>query len=146
MTRFPAIALAFFLSAPAAQTPPRSSSRPLVGTYWRAIELGGRTTPAQDPVREAHLQFQADGRVSGSDGCNRTTGGYTLNGESLTFGRMAATRMACLDTGDAERSFRDALEATMRWRITGDRLELFSGSGDRLAVFEARAQPPDAPT
>lgn len=142
MIRLSAIALALLLSAPAQQTPPPASSRPLVGTYWKAIELGGKATPAQDPVREAHLQFQADGRVSGSDGCNRTTGGYTVSGESLTFGRMAATRMACLDTGDTERSFREALEATMRWRITGDRLELLSGSGDQLAVFEARPQPP----
>jgi hypothetical protein len=50
------------------QTPPATGGRrPLEGTYWRAIELAGKPTPTQDPKREAHLQFQAGGRVSGSD-------------------------------------------------------------------------------
>jgi len=38
--------------------------------------VAGKPTPTQDPKREAHLQFQAGGRVSGSDGCNRMTGTY----------------------------------------------------------------------
>jgi heat shock protein HslJ len=113
-------------------------AKPLTDTYWKAIELAGKAIPAQDASREAHLQFQAGGRVSGSDGCNRMTGPYTLNGDSLTFGRMAATQMACTDASGTEQAFRDALEHTSRFRISGDRLELFNDAGTRLAAFAAR--------
>lgn len=113
-------------------------AKPLTDTYWKAIELAGKATAAQDASREAHLQFQADGRVSGSDGCNRMNGPYTVSGDSLTFGRMAATLMGCIDTSGTVQAFRDALEHTSRFRISGDRLELFDDAGTRLAAFVAR--------
>ena len=120
----------------------QGTATPLVGTYWKAIELAGTATPVQNANREAHLQFQTDGRVSGSDGCNRTTGSYTLNGENLRFGRMAGTQMACANTAGTERMFGEVLQGTSRWRIVGDRLELFSAAGTRLAIFASRAQTP----
>lgn len=123
-----------------------ASNRPLETTYWKAIELAGKPTPAQSANREAHLVFQAGGRVSGSDGCNRISGSYELKGEDVMFGQMAATQMACADTADVERPFRAALERASRRRIVGDRLELFDASGARLAVFEGRAQTPPAAT
>src|SRR5262245_14022392 len=96
-----------------APQPAAAGGRPLEGTYWKAIELAGKTTPAQDPSREAHLQFQA-GRVSGSDGCNQLTGSYQLNGERVTFGQMAGTLMACLNETGTEEPFRNALKNASR--------------------------------
>jgi len=84
------------------------------------------------------IVLESGGRVAGSDGCNRVIGGYELKGDAITFGKMAGTQMACPDTGEIERSFRDALEHARRWRILGDRLELFDAGGTRLARFEAR--------
>ena len=63
-----------------------SGKRPLEGTYWKATELEGKPTPAQDVKREAQLQFQAGNRVSGSDGCIRITGSYELKREVVRFG------------------------------------------------------------
>jgi heat shock protein HslJ len=124
-------------------TPPNAvASRPLEGTYWRAIELAGKPTPSQNPAREAHLIFQEGGRVSGSDGCNRITGTYQLKGGGITFGQMTATQMACLDAGGVEQPFRDALMMATRWTIVGDRLELRDGKGTRRAAFIARPQTP----
>jgi heat shock protein HslJ len=117
--------------------PPRT--RPLEGTYWRTTELAGKPTPAQDANREAHLVFHPDGRVSGSDGCNRMTGGYQLKGYAVTFGQMAGTQMACMDTADIARAFRDALKTASRLTIAGDSLELFDATGRRVAAFAARA-------
>ena len=136
------LSLSANVAVPAQGPPPAadSTAMPLVGTYWRA--LAGKATPVRDAIRDAHLQFQTDGRVSGSDSCNRTMGSYTLNGESLTFGRMGGTQMACGDTGETERTFREALQETSRWRIVGDRLELFNGSGTRLAVFAGQPRTP----
>jgi heat shock protein HslJ len=126
--------------AGAGQTPLPSPGRnkPLEGTYWRATELAGKPTPAQDPEREAHLQFQS-GRVSGSDGCNRITGSFQLKTDKVTFGQMAGTQMACINTGDTEGPFHDALKNAARLTITNDRLELFDDKGTRLAAFVARA-------
>jgi putative lipoprotein len=126
----------------AGQNPPPGSRspRPLEGTYWKAIELAGTPTPAQDPKREAHLLFQTGGRVAGSDGCNRVTGSYELRGDVVTFGQMASTQMACLNTGGIDRGFRDALKGASRLTIADDRLELFDATGARLALFAATPQ------
>src|SRR5262245_62057315 len=116
------------------------NKRPLEGTYWRATELAGKPTPKQDANREAFLQFQA-GRVTGSDGCNRITGNYQLNGDRIAFAQVAGTQMACTDTTATEVPFRDALKNASRLTITGDRLELFNASGTRLALFVAGSPP-----
>ena len=124
-------------------TPPASQKQnsPLEGTYWKATELAGKPTPAQDPASEAHLTFQA-GRVSGSDGCNRITGSFQLTGERVTFGQMAGTQMACVNAGArTEGPFRDALNKAARLTISGDRLELFDAAGTPLASFVAGHEP-----
>jgi putative lipoprotein len=118
---------------------PTPGSRPIEGTRWRATELAGKPTPAQNVAREAHLEFAAGGRVSGSDGCNRLTGTYTLKGDVVTFGQMAGTQMACAGAAEIEAPFREALKSATRMRVTGDRLELSDTTGRRLAVFTAQA-------
>ena len=118
------------------------SATGLVGPYWKAIELAGKPTAVQDASREAHLQFQADGRVSGADGCNSIAGSYTLKGDAVTFGQMVGTQMACANTAGTERTFRDAVQGTRRWRIVGDRLELSNDGDTRLVVFAVRIQTP----
>ena len=118
----------------------------LEGAYWRAVELAGASVPSPSGGQEAHLVFQPGGRVSGSDGCNRLTGTYTLNGEGVTFGQYAATQMACPDAADVERRFRGALKGTSRWRIVGEHLELYGATGKPLAIFErgSQAAPPSS--
>ena len=128
-----ALASIFVVTAIAQSVP-----KPLTGTYWKAVELAGKPALPQAGTRDVHLQFQVNGRASGFDGCNQVTGPYTLSGDNLTFGRMAATQMACMDTSGTEQAFRAVLEHTRRFRIDGDKLELFDDGGIRLAVFEAR--------
>ena len=119
---------------------PLPAGLPLVGTYWRAIELAGKPVPTTPANREAHLLFATGGRVGGSDGCNRINGGYELTGDRMTFRQIAATQMACLNPPGTERPFRDALAAAARFTLTGDRLELFDGDGVRRAIFAAAAE------
>lgn len=120
--------------------------RTLAGTYWKAIELGGKpiTSP---PVRKPHLLFKPEGRVSGSDGCNRISGSYELKKDAITFGAVASTRMACTDIGDVDRAFGQAISRARRFRIVGDRLELSDADGKRVAVFRAvdQAHAPNRP-
>ena len=131
-----------------AAPPDSAGARPLEGTYWKAIELAGKPTPARNANREAHLVFQVGGRVSGSDGCNRIVTSYELKGDVVTFGQGTGTQMACINTWEIDRAFRDALKSATRLTIVGDRLELFDVTDKRVAAFTAPAQaslPPNTP-
>jgi heat shock protein HslJ len=108
-------------------------------TYWKATELLGKPVPPASRNREPHLVFEQDGRVAGADGCNRITGTYERTAEAIKFGPLVSTRMACVDTGEVERAFREALQKTGRWKIAGNELELSDTGGSRLARFEASA-------
>jgi heat shock protein HslJ len=112
---------------------------PLAAPYWRATELAGKTVPARESAREAHLVFDSAGRVSGSDGCNRVSGTYQSKGETLTFGPARGTLMACADTAVVGEGFRAALNRARRFRIAGTRLEVFDVAGVLLGIFEGRA-------
>jgi putative lipoprotein len=123
-------------------TNPQRAGRPLQSTYWKAVEIAGKPIPAQPGTRDAHLVFQVEGRMSGSDGCNRIAGSYEVKEDRIAFGQTRGTQMACPGTGEVEQGFRAALKEANRWRIVGDRLELLDASGVRLAAFEGRAQAP----
>ena len=77
----------------------------LVGPTWVAVELAGMPVPADPAARQPAIEFVANGRVAGTDGCNRVSAPYTLNGERITFGPMIATRMACPGTDEVARRF-----------------------------------------
>jgi hypothetical protein len=86
----------------------RRQSRWAIAPMAWAVRGAGRAddtqSPAQDPKREAHLQFQAGSRVSTSDGCNRVTGSYELKGYRVTFHQIVGTRMAGLKPGGTRAS------------------------------------------
>ncbi|KQR52367.1 hypothetical protein ASF88_12530 [Leifsonia sp. Leaf336] len=44
---------------------------------------------------EPQLVLEADGSLSGTDGCNRLHGTWSKAGNTVTFGEVASTRMAC---------------------------------------------------
>jgi copper homeostasis protein (lipoprotein) len=117
------------------------SALPIENTYWRATQLEGQPLPTVDPGGQAYLIFEEGGRVSGADGCNRVAGRYELNRDAIRFGPMASTRVACVDSGGTHRAFGYALTVASRWRILGDRLELFDSRGARLARFEPGISP-----
>lgn len=79
----------------------------------RFEDIGGHGVPDGPP---ATLRFDAEGRATGHGGCNRFTGSYALTGEGLSFGPMAATRMACAPAAmDLEMRVFDVLTRTDRF-------------------------------
>src|SRR5690606_14961255 len=62
----------------------------LTGQEWTLTDLGG--TPIQ-PGSGITASFGEDGSITGSGGCNRYLGQYTVDGDSLGVGPLAATRM-----------------------------------------------------
>jgi heat shock protein HslJ len=84
----------------------------LVAGLWRIVEVGGTVVPYQPP---ATLRLDAQGQASGSSGCNRFTVAWTNTGMDVTFGPVAATRMACHPAAmDIEAKLFDALERADR--------------------------------
>jgi putative lipoprotein len=117
----------------------------LRGAYWKLTRLGDSPVQAGEPQREPHFILaqekdeKGSGTVSGSGGCNRFNGGFTLEGDQLRFSKMASTMMACADGMEQEGSFLKNLASVARYRITGDQLELLDDSGATLMLFTAVA-------
>jgi copper homeostasis protein (lipoprotein) len=112
--------------------PGASCSGSLEGATWTLTQLNGHPVKATS----AQIIFK-DKRVSGSSGCNRMTGSYTLEGSKLVLGQMAGTRMACPgDAMELESTFLTALGTVNGFRIAGGTLELLH-DGEAVASFSA---------
>ncbi len=105
-------------------------------TNWQLIRLGDKTITPDSQRGPGITLNSAQHRITGSGGCNRITGSYTLEGDKLKFGQMASTMMACVSGMDTERAFLDALAKTDSWKITSDKLELLDVSGKTVANLQ----------
>jgi heat shock protein HslJ len=92
---------------------------------WVVESVGGE--------RRAHIAFAVDGKVTGSGGCNRLTGRAEISGDSITFGAIATTRMACApNVMQQERKLLDALAAARSYHIADIVLTLHDAPGVEL--------------
>ena len=68
------------------------------GSEWTLVQLRGQAPPPGAAARPATLALtEVDHRVTGFAGCNRIAGSYEMAGDSLHFGPLIMTRMACAD-------------------------------------------------
>lgn len=69
----------------------------LVGTPWTVTQYNNGKQATVSPVLDSTitLEFGADGTVSGNATCNTYNGSYATDGDKLTIGPLATTRMAC---------------------------------------------------
>jgi heat shock protein HslJ len=111
-----------------------TSQTPLPGTTWNLVEMNTKKIQLPGP-QVPHLHFEAE-KVTGNDGCNNFFGGYTLDENNLTFGMLASTRMACPQIEGFDIEFNEVISMTTRYRISGNKLELF-GKDKLLASFLA---------
>jgi len=87
---------------------------------------------------DQYIQFR-DGRAAGHSGCNRFTGSYTLEGESLKFGPLASTKMACTpEHMEQERAWFQMLEQVRGFEATHLVLKLKAGDGKVIATLQRR--------
>lgn len=117
----------------------KAQSTALAGTRWHASGINNGKGAVASLVADSAvtLDFGADGRASGSAGCNRYTAGYDVARDALKFGAAAATRMLCADPAvmAQEQAYLAALAQVATARIEGDRLELRGADGALAAVF-----------
>ena len=75
------------------------------------------------------LEFTADGRVNGTDGCNRLFGSWNIQGTRVTLTDMASTKMYCHNVDEW-------LSAGAAADVDGDTLRILDSSGTEIGVLE----------
>ena len=111
----------------------------VTGKVWALTTLNG-----QPPVdgRGISAQFTADGKVSGSAGCNQYSGKYTVSGSNITFDpSIATTMMACSQPiMDQESAYLKMLGEAKTYTVKGDELTLTGANNTKLATYKAQTQ------
>lgn len=130
---------------PAAESEGDSGKRGIVTAgdgHWRLVSIGGE--PVEVPGGEEmapRLTISPGGDLSGFGGCNKFSGRYELDGDRLSIGPIASTKMACPRIGDLERQFFAAISDTAGYRIEGEALALLDEDGRELARLELATGP-----
>ena len=110
-------------------------ARPLLDTRWTLntiVGTGGTASSVPAGVT-ATMTFTADGKVTGSTGCNSFGGTATVDATKITFSGVASTRRACSGAaGSLEADVLRVLDSTATFRIEGDRLILEAPDGSGL--------------
>jgi heat shock protein HslJ len=114
----------------------QASSVQLEGVDWLAVSVLQDGAMTANPADIGTTLTLTDGQATGSTGCNRYFGGYTLSGTSLTFAPLASTEMACPEPRMAiESAWLTALGLVTGWSVDGDQLHLLDAAGNDLAVL-----------
>ena len=116
----------------------------LVGTSWVVTELAGTATIERS---RPTMAFGEDGRVAGTDGCNRYSMAFRTDGDRIELTDAVGTDAACGPEVMAQAdAFAQALAGADRWRQT-DTGTLEFGQGDLVAAPAGAAGPatPGAP-
>jgi heat shock protein HslJ len=102
----------------------------LEGTRWNVVEINGSPTLEDYPIT---MEFAAD-QIAGNAGCNNYFAGYTLDGETLSFGPAGATRMFCEGAMEQEDLFLTSLETVKSFSLDGEQLILRLGDGGSIVL------------
>ncbi|MBN9693620.1 MAG: META domain-containing protein [Verrucomicrobia bacterium] len=114
----------------------------LQNTPWVAqgINNGREAVVSSALTPRVTALFLPDGTVSGSAGCNRFTGRYTLEGKTLKVFPLAVTKMLCEpEVNELEQQFLAAFQQTTTIELSENRLELRNAAG-ALQVGFSRAK------
>lgn len=101
----------------------------LLGTSWELIEVEGEVLLEVPEERPTMTLLESERRATGSTGVNTFNGSYSLEGRSLEFGPIAATRRAGSPAAmELETRLLASLERVDRLRyIEGDLVLTFEG-------------------
>ncbi|MCB1021848.1 MAG: META domain-containing protein [Acidobacteria bacterium] len=105
----------------------------LAGPAWRVEGIDGRGVVDNS---QTTLEFGADGRLSGSTGCNQYSTTYGVNGDKLEIGQAAVTQRTCVTAlNDQQARFLDVFRAIESYRMRPDgKLELLASDGRTIVA------------
>lgn len=102
---------------------------------------GGRDALKTGAAAEITLEI-ADGQASGFGGCNRYNTSVAVDGTTVTFGPIAATKRGCPgDAGATEVAYFEALSTAQSATFDGDALVLQLADGSTLRYARAASTP-----
>lgn len=133
MKTIPALFLLAILTLSACAAPGNSSAS-LAGTAWNVTAINGNPIVAGSTPSLAFDEEQA----SGNGSCNSFSGQYSASGDSLSFGPLISTLMACLDNGisDQEAAYFAALAAAVKYQAQDNALHIFDKDGNEVITLE----------
>ena len=119
----------------------------LAGSTWILISFDTSTGTIPALAEESPtLTFGSEGeqanRISGSGGCNRYFGSYTLTNDNFSISPLGSTRMACSPERMAQEDrFFQALSAVTHYEISGDALLItYTGGTLRFKATTLKAE------
>jgi heat shock protein HslJ len=114
-----------------------SAAAALEGPTWQLTGVANANGAVSAvPEGVAATATFADGRVSGSSGCNNYSAAYTLDGDNLTIMPGPMTMMACSEPQmTVEQQLMAALGATVAYEIANGELHLLNADGQVVAIF-----------
>jgi heat shock protein HslJ len=92
---------------------------------------------------EITANFGEDGTLSGSAGCNNYNATYEVDGDNISIGPAAATRMFCPEPDgvmEQEVQYLAALETVATYLIEVDKMEMRTAEGALAATFQAAGE------
>lgn len=113
-----AVGLAAALTTACATTAPPAGGEQIAGPEWRLEDLLGGGIIDRSNVT---LTLGPEGKASGSAGCNRFFGSWSVKGSALNLGKMGSTMMACAPAlMTQEGKFLRSLETATAYSFTPD--------------------------
>ncbi|MEU8704323.1 META domain-containing protein [Streptomyces sp. NPDC048565] len=117
----------------------------VTGVRWKvsSLTVQGQKSTAPDG---AHIEIDAEGKATGSLGCNRFTADAGLDGDKVTIGPGTTTGMGCAkDVQRFENALGKALHGELRAEVAGEgderTLTLTTARGDSIALASEPAAP-----
>ena len=107
---------------------------------WQAIAINNGKQAVVSVMNGTTVTaiFGSDGTLTGNDGCNNYNGTYTTDGDKITIGPVATTRMACEQAVmDQETAYLNALAKAATYTLGKDSLELRDADGALLVDYIA---------
>ena len=115
----------------------------LENTSWQATGINNRRGGIVSSATTTQvIAMFADGKVSGSAGCNNYSASYEISDSQITIGPAMTTRRQCAEPEGImaqEQEFLQALAAATQYKLTADRLELRDGNGSLQVTFTSPA-------
>jgi copper homeostasis protein (lipoprotein) len=104
---------------------------------WIAIEVEQEKIEFEEIGRFPSLTL-SNGTCSGYSSCNRLHGTYTLDGNKITFGAIAVTKMFCMDVKEVEKNYLHALSKVQHWEYKQNQLHFLDENKQVRIVFREK--------
>lgn len=113
----------------------QKNAKPLKGTEWHLIQLGGAEVDM--PLNVFNIAIAEDNSLAGVGACNRLLGQVVLGDkQAISFGQVGTTMMLCPENAELEAKFVEMLGGITHYDIDVDKLILMQ-DGVIKAILKA---------